>query len=614
MKKTELTKTRNSIVEVQALFKLLVISFFFLISFAAISQTTYHVVVDGTGSGASWSDASGDLQLIINNASSGDQIWVAEGTYHPIRLSYDLNTITPEDRANAFVLKAGVEIYGGFQGNESTIDERNWRTNETILSGDFNNDDEISGFGESLAIINNDENAFSVIISAGDAAEGSAILNGFTVTGGNANVVGSNTVNGVSINTRVGGGIHNRVSSPILENLKITGNMSAYLGGGVGTIQNESNILIKNSTISLNHNNGTSFAQGGGIYADANAPLRMLNVDVLGNKGPSGAGVGVIGGSGEINLTNVTIYGNASTNINGSGGIQSSGALTVFNVNNSIIYGNMAENNTNIFVSSGIITFTHSLVEGSGGSSNWDISNTVDNGNNIDVDPEFVDGENGDVSLSEGSAAINVGDNALYTAAGGDVEEDTDINGNNRVVDGIIDIGAHEFMDLPICTLVCPDDIIVAIPDGQSEIEVNYEVNFDCDNEVGVELVLVEGLISGSDFPLGETLVTYSLEYEGEVLETCSFLVTVETELGINDLDNKGVSFYPNPVNDVLNISYKNTIENIVVYDITGKQVLEIKQNDTKSVKINMSGLTSGVYLARIVSEKLTQSFKIIKQ
>src|SRR5690606_7124928 len=117
------------------------------------------VIEGATGNGTSWSNASGDIQSLINNASSGDQIWVAAGTYKPNRKPNALGTITPDDRQNAFVLKSGVSIYGGFSGSETTLNQRDWFANETILSGDYNNNDVVSGSGSTLSITNNGENA-----------------------------------------------------------------------------------------------------------------------------------------------------------------------------------------------------------------------------------------------------------------------------------------------------------------------------------------------------------------------------------------------------------------------------------------------------------------------
>jgi len=83
---------------------------------------------DGANNGTSWENAFVDLQDALGTADSNDQIWVAEGTYKP---DADAN------RSVSFELVEGAEIYGGFDGDEDSLDERDWLENETILSGDL---------------------------------------------------------------------------------------------------------------------------------------------------------------------------------------------------------------------------------------------------------------------------------------------------------------------------------------------------------------------------------------------------------------------------------------------------------------------------------------------
>ena len=85
----------------------------------------------GTYNGTSWATAYTDLTTAITNASGGNQIWVAAGTYKPT---------TTTDRTISFSMKEGVAIYGGFAGGEATLSSRDIAANITILSGDLDND------------------------------------------------------------------------------------------------------------------------------------------------------------------------------------------------------------------------------------------------------------------------------------------------------------------------------------------------------------------------------------------------------------------------------------------------------------------------------------------
>ena len=71
----------------------------------------------GANTGANWSDAFTDLQSALTAAISDDEIWVTAGTYKP---TSGLN------RSMSFVMKEGVDIYGGFTGIETERDERDW--------------------------------------------------------------------------------------------------------------------------------------------------------------------------------------------------------------------------------------------------------------------------------------------------------------------------------------------------------------------------------------------------------------------------------------------------------------------------------------------------------
>ncbi|MCP5116237.1 MAG: right-handed parallel beta-helix repeat-containing protein, partial [bacterium] len=112
------------------------------------------------GDGTSWARAFPDLQDALAKSRTGDRIWVAAGTYYPT---------ADTDREASFKLREGVSVYGGFQGSETELTERDWSRNQTVLSGDIGR----KGFA--------DDNSQHVVWGADDA-----VLDGFVITRGNS--------------------------------------------------------------------------------------------------------------------------------------------------------------------------------------------------------------------------------------------------------------------------------------------------------------------------------------------------------------------------------------------------------------------------------------------
>ncbi|WP_339700571.1 GEVED domain-containing protein [uncultured Marixanthomonas sp.] len=154
---------------------------------------------------------------------------------------------------------------------------------------------------------------------------------------------------------------------------------------------------------------------------------------------------------------------------------------------------------------------------------------------------------------------------------------------------------------LPVCEIACPEDITAEIPMGQTSTAIDYEVSFSCDNSDGVVLELVEGLPSGSEFPVGVTNVVYNLEHEGEVINTCEFTITVEGVLITDSFNENAFAIYPNPANNNLNIiSYNSPITRAIVYDIRGRKILEKQLNKQNNGIIDVSKLDSALYFVSI--------------
>ncbi|AXY76360.1 T9SS C-terminal target domain-containing protein [Paraflavitalea soli] len=328
------------------------------------------------------------------------QIWVAGGTYKPLYNTADDSFGNVDNIYNSFLLVKDVKVYGGFAGTETSLAERDLSltVHKSILSGDFNNDDVITGSGIDLSISGTLENANHIVIASGPM--GDAVLDGFTISGGggDAEVLSNIMVNGNEITRLGGGGIHNYLASPTYSNLIIKANRSSFQGGGVYNDQSSpvyTNVLLIDNL---------SEFQGGGMHnANMSAPI----------------------------LTNVTISNN-NASVEGGGLVNSSSTPVI---RNSIVYGN----STGIVNENSFPSVMYSLVEG--------MPEDVDN-SNLDgsLDPQFNNAATGNYTLKTGSPAINAG-SFLYFLAGQSPDLSgitTDLGGRPRISGSTPDLGAFE--------------------------------------------------------------------------------------------------------------------------------------------------------------------------
>ncbi|PKP24140.1 MAG: hypothetical protein CVU03_13545, partial [Bacteroidetes bacterium HGW-Bacteroidetes-2] len=83
--------------------------------------------------------------------------------------------------------------------------------------------------------------------------------------------------------------------------------------------------------------------------------------------------------------------------------------------------------------------------------------------------------------------------------------------------------------------------------------------------------------------------------------------------LSTSDNTIEGFTFYPNPTSDVLNVKANSTIDTITIYNTLGQQILNKTIGATTS-QLNVSNLTTGVYLIKVISEGQTGTYRLIKK
>jgi len=201
-----------------------------LLSFPAeaVDPNIWYVTQNGgteTKDGTSWATAWGEEEFsaAIQSADAGDEIWVAEGIYRPI-VPVDVAAITGGEKGATFQLRTGVAIYGGFRGTEDNWDDRDWENNVTVLTGDLGWDDVTDAHGAVVSAGNiSGNNSYTVVTGSGTTA--SAVLDGFTVCGGNRGTLYEGFCHG--------GGMFNHGGSPSIINCTFSGNAAAAYGGGM---------------------------------------------------------------------------------------------------------------------------------------------------------------------------------------------------------------------------------------------------------------------------------------------------------------------------------------------------------------------------------------------
>jgi hypothetical protein len=116
--------------------------------------------------------------------------------------------------------------------------------------------------------------------------------------------------------------------------------------------------------------------------------------------------------------------------------------------------------------------------------------------------------------------------------------------------------------------------------------------------------------------PAGTQLVDGTTYYAVSVVGTCrstALAVTVVVVLENESFDIKSLKFYPNPVIDILTISYSSEITSVQVYDISGRQIRNMNPN-SNLVTVDLSDLATSVYVVKVFANDTSSEFKVVKK
>lgn len=410
-----------------------------------------YVDVDATGNndGSSWANAHTDLQeALFNVGNATTDLWIASGTYKP-----------GNNRSDSFNFdEDNLRVYGGFDGTETLVSERDILNNPTMLSGDLNGDDTGVGF----ITASRTDNSYHVVSVSGNGI----VLDGFEINDGHADgsssngygagILVSDTVNVLDIKNcqfnrnmgLTGGAIRanfNINAALTIENSVFNNNLSRY-GGGLYMLANNNRTVTLDITNTLFTNNQSENAggsstgfTGSGAWIRASGSNSNITTAITNCTFANNTDIGTQSGSerGVLGLSKRT-DGNSSHNAT---------------INNSIFYNNEgASSATTVAVNRGhtampnLTIVNNSIDEDS-------FSNLTFLTNTSNADPLFTDDLNDDFTLQTGSPAIDTGDNSKIPA--GII---TDLSGNQRIFNTTVDMGAYEFGSMALGT----DDFDVA--------------------------------------------------------------------------------------------------------------------------------------------------------
>ena len=131
-----------------------------------------------------------------------------------------------------------------------------------------------------------------------------------------------------------------------------------------------------------------------------------------------------------------------------------------------------------------------------------------------------------------------------------------------------------------------------------------------------------ENLVWYSDAELTKVLPTTTVltddvtYYAAEHFRECTseaLAVTVNKVLGTDSFGLASLKLYPNPVNNIMNLTYSDVISSVTVYNLVGQKVL-VQSPNAATAQVDLSALTTGCYTVTVTSGSQSKTVKVIKQ
>lgn len=457
-------------IKMRTLFRFYMLLLFLGSSLGIMAQTKiYYVSPTGVGDGTSW-ETTTTLQTALQNAVAGDQIWV-QG-FEQIT-SADQLYIAPAD---GFSLKSGVQLYGGFKGDETNVNSRETLGKpyqmkyRSVLSGDIKRDDVVDNTNLIFpANTTRSDNATHVLnvnmapASGNNKNTSPTIINGFSIGNGHADGSGEKG-GGIYIHgDNTGGGIF-RIERCFLLNNYATEGGAIYVDAEVKNVNNSTSLV--NQCVVYNNAAGERAAvenAGGGLYLAGETTV--VNSSIFNNE------------NGGLRLADGAKVVNSTVSRNSSGGIDMiDDKAEGYNVANTIIWGNstLSTQYRPKFKNS-------AFHEVEAGDSDGNIYVTAENRGDTNAPmfdaPSLKTSYDRDFNwrqtayplwswnVLEGSVMLSKGDQQSYDQSAYGSE---DMAGNPRFNGSTIDIGAYEFQQMLSTRIRYVKSVATGTGDGSS--------------------------------------------------------------------------------------------------------------------------------------------------
>ena len=432
----------------------ILMAFALLPAFAAAQGKTYFVAHEAIGKadGSTWENAM-TLTNALNTAKANDEIWVMGYKDEGNSKFYFV-----PDKAG-YTLKSGVKLYGGFNGTETSIDERKVIDNKayrmvyrTVISGDIDKNDALDAtnliFPGNPTRTDNATHVLTLQMTPGQTNINNweTVVDGVTIAGGHAAGTGENGQGGGVFVTGNNDNGNNNGGRYILRRCFFIGN---YAGEGgalyvASTVKNVGGTCLIDRCGFFNNAAGqrSGIENAGGAVCLAGAGT-IVNTAIFNNEN---GGVNITATDGAA-VVNSTVTRNTGSGIDGKDKT----------VNNTVIWGNSLLSTSDAAKPA----FNHCAYPeaNANGTPDGDGNIYLDSRNNEEQGPHFdapsvKTGFDTDYMPSttfyplwtwvplEGSNLIDKGGNSKYDATSfGNV----DLDGYRRVRNNTIDIGAFEY-------------------------------------------------------------------------------------------------------------------------------------------------------------------------